>query len=78
MNDTHERCDTFGAWLNPALGDDAPYRLRFSTRTVGLSATKNAIIHMRQDDPRSVAHHHHRIVDRHGPRLLLGISLGAY
>jgi probable F420-dependent oxidoreductase len=46
-----------------------------------VAATKNAIIataiiNMWQDDPRSIAHHYHRIVDRHGPRLLLGIGLG--
>jgi probable F420-dependent oxidoreductase len=36
----------------------------------------SAIINMWQDDARSIAHHYHRIVDRYGPRLLLGIGLG--
>ena len=31
---------------------------------------------MWQDDAHSIAHHYHRITDRHGPRLLLGIGLG--
>jgi len=103
MNDTHERFGTYGAWLNPALGD-APRiayaseleELGYQTIWVGIgadpvrdmdlleqmvAATKNAIIataiiNMWQDDPRSIARHHHRIVDRHGPRLLLGIGLG--
>jgi len=36
----------------------------------------SAIINMWQDDARSIAHHYHRIVDRHGPRLVLGVGLG--
>jgi len=36
----------------------------------------SAIINMWQDDAREVARHYHRIVDRYGPRLLLGIGLG--
>lgn len=35
-----------------------------------------AIINMWQDDARGIARHYHRIVDRHGPRLLLGVGLG--
>ncbi len=103
MNDTHERFGTYGAWLNPALGD-APRivyaseleDLGYQTIWVGIgadpvgdmdlleqmiAATQNAIIataiiNMWQDDARSIAHHYHRIVDRYGPRLLLGIGLG--
>jgi probable F420-dependent oxidoreductase len=103
MNDTHERFGTYGAWLNPALGDApriayAPQleELGYQTIWVGIgadpvgdmnlleqmiAATKHAIvasaiINMWQDDARSIAHHYHRIVDRYGPRLLLGIGLG--
>ncbi|MBU8812532.1 TIGR03620 family F420-dependent LLM class oxidoreductase [Mycolicibacterium goodii] len=99
----HEQFGTYGAWLNPALGDApridyAPLLedLGYQTIWVGIgadpvgdlalleqmvAATKNAIIataiiNMWQDDPRCIAHHYHRIVDRHGPRLLLGIGLG--
>ncbi|BBY50444.1 LLM class F420-dependent oxidoreductase [Mycolicibacterium arabiense] len=46
-----------------------------------IAATKDAIIasaiiNMWQDDAGSIAHHYRRIVDRYGPRLLLGIGLG--
>ncbi|MEU6586221.1 TIGR03620 family F420-dependent LLM class oxidoreductase [Nocardia sp. NPDC046763] len=44
-----------------------------ATRTAIIAS---AIVNMWQDDPHSIAHHYHRIVDRHGPRLLLGIGLG--
>ena len=99
----HGQFGTYGAWLNPALGDAprveyAPQLEELGYRTIWvgigadpvgdmgllehmLAATKNAIIataiiNMWQDDARSIAHHHHRIVDRYGPRLLLGIGLG--
>ncbi|WP_301149216.1 TIGR03620 family F420-dependent LLM class oxidoreductase [Mycobacterium simiae] len=99
----HERFGTYGAWLNPGLGDApridyAPQleELGYQTIWVGIgadpvgdmslleqmiAATENAIIasaiiNMWQDDARSIAHHYHRIVDRYGPRLLLGIGLG--
>ena len=99
----YEKFGTYGAWLNPALGDAprieyAPQleELGYQTIWVGIgpdpvgdmdllermvAATQNAIIasaivNMWQDDPHSIAHHYHRIVDRHGPRLLLGIGLG--
>ncbi|AQA03137.1 LLM class F420-dependent oxidoreductase [Mycobacterium sp. MS1601] len=103
MNGTHERFGTYGAWLNPALGD-APRvgyaseleELGYQTIWVGIGADPvgdmglleqmiaatrdaiiaSAIINMWQDDARNIAHHYHRIVDRHGPRLLLGIGLG--
>ncbi|GAS93798.1 uncharacterized protein RMCC_0764 [Mycolicibacterium canariasense] len=103
MNDTHERFGTYGAWLNPALGD-APRiayaseleELGYQTIWVGIgadpvgdmdllekmvAATKDAIIataiiNMWQDDARGIAHHYRRIIDRYGPRLLLGIGLG--
>lgn len=98
-----EQFGTYGAWLNPALGDAprieyAPEleELGYQTIWVGIgadpvgdmnlleqmiAATKHAIIasaiiNMWQDDARSIAHHYHRIVDRYGPRLLLGIGLG--
>lgn len=99
----HEQFGTYGAWLNPALGD-APRieyaseleELGYQTIWVGIgagpigrmdllgamiAATKqaiiaSAIIDMWQDDARSIAYHYHRIVDRFGPRLLLGIGLG--
>jgi probable F420-dependent oxidoreductase len=103
MNDPHERFGTYGAWLNPALGDAprieyAPQleELGYKTIWVGIGADPvgdmnlleqmiaatrhaiiaSAIINMWQDDARSIAHHYHRIVDRYGPRLLLGIGLG--
>lgn len=99
----HERFGTYGAWLNPALGDApridyAPQLedLGYQTIWVGVGAcpvgdlalveqmvavTNNAIIataiiNMWQDDARGIARHYHRIVDRHGPRLLLGVGLG--
>lgn len=99
----HEQFGTYGAWLNPALGDAprieyAPEleELCYQTICVGIgadpvgdmelleemiAATKHAIIataiiNMWQDDARSIAYHYHRIVDRYGPRLLLGIGLG--
>lgn len=98
-----ERFGTYGAWLNPALGDGhrieyAPELedLGYQTIWVGIGADPvgdmglleqmiastrhaiiaSAIINMWHDDARSVAHHYHRIVDRHGPRLLLGVGLG--
>lgn len=43
------------------------------TRTANVAT---AIINMWQDTPESVARHYHRIVDRFGPRLLLGLGLG--
>ncbi|MET0698270.1 MAG: TIGR03620 family F420-dependent LLM class oxidoreductase [Mycobacterium sp.] len=99
----HEQFGTYGAWLNPALGDAprieyAPQleELGYQTIWAGIGADPvgdmnlleqmiaateqaiiaSAIINMWQDDPRSIAHHYHRIVDRYGPRLLLGIGLG--
>jgi probable F420-dependent oxidoreductase len=99
----HELFGTYGAWLNPALGDAprieyAPQleELGYQTIWVGIGAdpvgdmhlleqmiaatrqaiVASAIINMWQDDARSIAHHYHRIVDRYGPRLLLGIGLG--
>ncbi len=99
----HEQFGTYGAWLNPALGDAprieyAPQleELGYQTIWVGIgadpvgdmdlleqmiAATKHAIvasaiINMWQDDARSIARHYHRIVDRYGSRLLLGIGLG--
>src|SRR5690349_61142 len=99
----HERFGTYGAWLNPALGDAARIRyapqleeLSYQTIWVGIgaepvgdmtlleqmvAATKkaiiaSAIINMWQDDARDVARHYHRIVERHGPRLILGVGLG--
>lgn len=99
----YEQFGTYGAWLNPALGDAprieyAPQleELGYQTIWVGIgadpvgdmhlleqmiAATKDAIIasaiiNMWQDDARSIAHHYRRIVDRYGPRLLLGIGLG--
>lgn len=101
--EVHEQFGTYGAWLNPALGDAprveyAPEleELGYQTIWVGIgpdpvgdmrlleqmiAATKHAviasaIINMWQDDPRSIAQHYHRIVDRYGPRLLLGVGLG--
>lgn len=44
-----------------------------ATRTATIAS---AIVNMWQDDAQSIAHYYHRIVDRHGPRLLLGIGLG--
>ncbi|MFD9615483.1 LLM class flavin-dependent oxidoreductase, partial [Streptomyces sp. NPDC059083] len=44
-----------------------------ATRTARIAS---AIINMWQDDAHSIAHHYHRIVNHHGPRLLLGIGLG--
>jgi probable F420-dependent oxidoreductase len=44
-----------------------------ATRTAIIAS---AIINMWNDDPRNIAHHYQRIVDLHGPRLLLGIGLG--
>ncbi|MGV9796734.1 hypothetical protein ACWDTP_01600 [Mycobacterium sp. NPDC003449] len=99
----YERFGTYGARLNPALGDVprieyAPQleELGYQTIWVGIGADPvgdmnlleqmiaatrhaiiaSAIINMWQDDARSIAHHYHRIVDRYGPRLLLGIGLG--
>jgi probable F420-dependent oxidoreductase len=99
----HEQFGTYGAWLNPALGDAARIEyapqleeLGYQTIWVGIGAdpvgdmhlleqmiaatrqaiVASAIINMWQDDARSIAHHYHRIVDRYGPRLLLGIGLG--
>jgi probable F420-dependent oxidoreductase len=103
MTDMHGQFGTYGAWLNPALGDAprveyAPQLedLGYQTIWVGIGAfpvgemnllermiaatrhaiIASAIINMWQDDARSIAHHYHRIADRHGPRLLLGIGLG--
>lgn len=102
-NDVHEQFGTYGAWLNPALGDAprieyAPQleELGYQTIWVGIGADPvgdmnlleqmiaatrqaiiaSAIINMWQDDARSIAHHYHRIVDRYGRRLLLGVGLG--
>ncbi|CAN3131745.1 TIGR03620 family F420-dependent LLM class oxidoreductase [Mycobacterium sp. smrl_JER01] len=99
----HEQFGTYGAWLNPALGDAprieyAPQLEELGYRTIWvgigadpvggmtlleqmIAATRHAIIasaiiNMWQDDARNIAHHYHRIVNRHGPRLLLGIGLG--
>lgn len=99
----HEQFGTYGAWLNPALGDAprveyAPQLEELGYRTIWvgigadpvgdmglleqmIAATRQAIIasviiNMWQDDARGIAHHYHRIVDRYGPRLLLGIGLG--
>ena len=99
----HEQFGTYGAWLNPALGDAprieyAPQleELGYQTIWVGIGAdpvgdmdlleqmiaatrhaiVASAIINMWQDDTRSIARHYHRIVDRYGPRLLLGVGLG--
>jgi probable F420-dependent oxidoreductase len=36
----------------------------------------SAIINMWQDDANDIAGHYHHIVERHGPRLLLGVGLG--
>jgi probable F420-dependent oxidoreductase len=99
----HDHFGTYGAWLNPALGDgpridyapeleDLGYqaiwagigpdpvddmnlleRMIAATRTAVIAT---AIVNMWQDDARNLAYHYHRIVDRHGPRLLLGIGLG--
>ena len=44
-----------------------------ATRTVVIAT---AIVNMWNDDADSLARHYHRIVDRHGPRLLLGVGLG--
>ncbi|TQR86821.1 TIGR03620 family F420-dependent LLM class oxidoreductase [Mycobacterium hodleri] len=44
-----------------------------ATRTAVIAT---AIVNMWNDDARSLARHHRRIVDRHGPRLLLGVGLG--
>jgi probable F420-dependent oxidoreductase len=44
-----------------------------ATRTAVIAT---AIVNMWQDDARSLARHHRRIVDRHGPRLVLGVGLG--
>jgi probable F420-dependent oxidoreductase len=101
--DVHEQFGTYGAWLNPALGDAprieyAPQleELGYQTIWVGIGADPvgdmallermiaatrhaiiaSAIINMWQDDASSVAYHYHRIVDRYGPRLLLGVGLG--
>lgn len=103
MTDIHQRFGTYGAWLNPALGDAprieyAPALEEFGYQTiwVGIGADPvgdmalleqmiaathtaiiaTAIINMWNDDPRSIAHHYRRIVDRYGPRLLLGVGLG--
>lgn len=103
MTDMHQRFGTYGAWLNPALGDaprieyaPALEELGYQTIWVGIGADPvgdmalleqmiaatetamiaTAIINMWNDDPRSIARHYHRIVDRHGPRLLLGVGLG--
>lgn len=42
----------------------------------GTTVVASAIINMWQDDAAGLARHYHRIVDRHGPRLLLGVGLG--
>ena len=44
-----------------------------ATRT---AVVATAIVNMWNDDADSLAGHYHRIVDRHGPRLLLGVGLG--
>jgi probable F420-dependent oxidoreductase len=44
-----------------------------ATRTAVIAT---AIVNMWNDDAESLARHYHRIVDRHGPRLLLGVGLG--
>ena len=99
----YKQLGTYGAWLNPALGNAprleyAPELedLGYDTIWVGIGADPvgdmnlleqmieatrtaiiaSAIINMWQDDAHSIAHHYHRIVDHHGPRLLLGIGLG--
>jgi hypothetical protein len=99
----YKELGTYGAWLNPALGNAprleyAPEleELGYDTIWVGIGpdpvgdmnlleqmieATRtaiiaSAIINMWQDDAHSIAHHYHRIVDHHGPHLLLGIGLG--
>lgn len=48
-------------------------RMLADTRDVHVAS---AIINMWQDDAAGIARHYHRIVDRHGPRLLLGVGLG--
>jgi probable F420-dependent oxidoreductase len=99
----YEQYGTYGAWLNPSLGDAdridcAPELedLGFQTIWMGIgpdpvgemklmeqtlaetrtATVATAIINMWQDTPESVAHQYHRIVDRFGPRLLLGLGLG--
>lgn len=44
-----------------------------ATRT---AVVASAVVNMWRDDARDLARHYHRIVDRHGPRLLLGVGLG--
>jgi probable F420-dependent oxidoreductase len=48
-------------------------RMLAETRTAIIAS---AIVNMWQDDAHTLAHHYHRIVGRHGPRLVLGIGLG--
>ena len=44
-----------------------------ATRTTVIAS---AIVNMWKDDAHRLARHYHRIADRHGPRLLLGVGLG--
>jgi probable F420-dependent oxidoreductase len=98
----HEQFGTYGAWLNPALGDaridyageleDLGYQtiwagigaepvgdlallegLLTSTRTATIAT---AIINMWQDSAETIAANYHRLTDRSGSRLLLGVGLG--
>lgn len=56
------------------VGDMALLEQMVAATTTATIAS--AIVNMWNDDPRDIAHHYHRIVDQHGPRLLLGIGLG--
>ncbi len=56
------------------VGDMALLEQMIAATKTAIIAT--AIINMWNDDPRNIARHYHRIVNRHGPRLLLGIGLG--
>ncbi|MEW5810485.1 MAG: TIGR03620 family F420-dependent LLM class oxidoreductase [Actinomycetota bacterium] len=56
------------------VGDMALLEQMIAATKTAIAAT--AIINMWNDDPRNIAHHYHRIVDRYGPRLMLGIGLG--
>lgn len=56
------------------VGDMALLEQMMAETTTAIIAS--AIINMWDDDPRDIAYQYHRIVDRHGQRLLLGVGLG--
>jgi probable F420-dependent oxidoreductase len=62
-----------GIGSDPVVDMNLLEQMIAATRTATIAS---AIVNMWQDDAQSIAHHYHRIVNRHGPRLLLGIGLG--